>query len=80
METVFKGYRLLVTFASWSLFFFGFMAATVRQSLKGLRVEILPTSEKAGLDKKGAVGVHPDSTFVILSCTPSSFPGPDRQC
>ena len=39
---------LLVTFASWSLFFFGFMAATVRQSLKGLRVEIFTGTKKKG--------------------------------
>ncbi|HZK24181.1 MAG TPA: hypothetical protein VFC74_02200 [Oscillospiraceae bacterium] len=37
---------LLVTFGSWSLVFFGFMAATVRQSRKGLRVENVTGTKK----------------------------------
>jgi len=32
---------LIVTFGVWSLFFFGFLAETVRQSRKGFRVEII---------------------------------------
>jgi len=37
---------IMVTFGIWSLFFFGFMAATVRQSRKGFRVEIVTGRKK----------------------------------
>lgn len=36
-----------VTAGIWSAFFFGFMAATVRQSRKGFRVEIVTAAKKA---------------------------------
>ncbi len=42
---------IIVTGGVWSLMFFGFMAATVRQSRKGFRVEIV-TSNKKKLAKK----------------------------
>lgn len=37
---------LAVTFGVWSLVFFGFMAATVRQSNKGFRIELVTGSKK----------------------------------
>ncbi|MGI6318595.1 MAG: putative ABC transporter permease subunit [Dethiobacteria bacterium] len=37
---------LIVTFGTWFLVFFGFMAATVRQSDKGFRVELVTGSKK----------------------------------
>jgi ABC-2 type transport system permease protein len=37
---------LAVAFGAWALVFFGFMAATVHQSRKGFRVEIVTTAKK----------------------------------
>ena len=39
-------FGLLATLAIWAAFFFGFMAATVRQSKKGFHVEIVSISKK----------------------------------
>lgn len=41
-----------VTAAIWAVMFFGFMAATVRQSRKGFRVEIVTTKKKQKTRKK----------------------------
>lgn len=43
---------ILVTFGVWSAIFFGFMGATVRQSLKGFQVEII-TRAKGKTGRKG---------------------------
>lgn len=37
---------IVVSFGAWALVFFGFMAATVRQSKKGFRVELVTGSKK----------------------------------
>jgi len=37
---------IIVAFGTWTLVFFGFMAATVRQSKKGFRVELVTWSKK----------------------------------
>ncbi|MDD2497031.1 MAG: hypothetical protein PHY90_02680, partial [Desulfitobacteriaceae bacterium] len=42
---------ILVTGGVWSLVFFGFMAATVRQSRKGFRVKIITGKKKVSLNK-----------------------------
>ena len=42
---------VIVTFGSWALVFFGFMAATVRQSLKGLKIESITSTKKKSRKK-----------------------------
>jgi ABC-2 type transport system permease protein len=37
---------IIVSFGAWALVFFGFMAATVRQSKKGFRVELVTGSKQ----------------------------------
>ena len=43
---------IVVTLGCWALVFFGFMAATVRQSLKGLRVELVTSTKKKTRKKR----------------------------
>jgi ABC-2 type transport system permease protein len=43
---------VLVTVGMWSGIFFGFMAATVHQSRKGFRVEIVTNNKKNNRIKK----------------------------
>lgn len=38
---------IFVTFGVWSIIFFGFLAATVRQSRKGLRVEVISSTKSS---------------------------------
>lgn len=44
-------FGLLFTISIWSTVFFSFMQRTVRQSLKGFRVELLTTTKRSGLKR-----------------------------
>jgi len=43
---------IIVTGGVWALMFFGFMAATVRQSRKGFRVELVTGGKKKRSKKR----------------------------